>query len=239
MARLHQLLWAPQDVPRPLGAAVEVEEVPLLGVRGDLRAQGAVGGGGGPLHHRLSERRHGHAAVEQGREAPVSSAQARADDARVHRAPNDVGVDLLQVPRVQSVQRLGHRVLRELVVLLLGARNLRHVEIVTRGTSQRRQDHHPHLRRGRRLLELRHQQLGEQKVAQVVGGELELEVLLRRQPLGGRHDARVADEVVQRQLQGQEGLHEGLHGGEVRQLDLEDGRLARQLALLLLQLTQH
>ena len=62
----------------------------------------------------------------------------------------------------------------------------------------------------RRLLQLRPQQCGQRKVAQVVDAEMALEAVGREGSLGDRHDARIQHENVNRPIA--PALLERLHG---------------------------
>mmetsp|Transcript_37946 Transcript_37946/g.114655 ORF Transcript_37946/g.114655 Transcript_37946/m.114655 type:complete len:335 (-) Transcript_37946:9-1013(-) len=144
----------------------------------------------------------------------------------------------LQVLGVQAIQSFGYAVLRKLVVLLLRARQL--LRIYVQATSARHGGQHDdaHFRCLASLLHLRHKELGHQEVAQVVCREHQLETLGGREPLGGRHDAGVANQIMERQAQRQEVFNEGLDGPQVRELDLQDRGLALELPLSLLQSLQ-
>mmetsp|Transcript_24196 Transcript_24196/g.72695 ORF Transcript_24196/g.72695 Transcript_24196/m.72695 type:complete len:401 (-) Transcript_24196:86-1288(-) len=227
-------------VERRLRRAIEEKRSSAPYLTRHLRAQSAMKRRRGALLDGLAEDGHDRPAVQERRQALVALAQACADDARVDRARHDVlSLELpLQVLRVQAIQGLGDAVLRELVVLL--PRAWQHVWVHTPATGARHRGQHddPHFGDLGGLLHPGHQELRQQEVAQVVCGEHELEALGRRDPFRGSHDARIAYEVMQWQVQGQERLHKRLNGGQVRQLDTEDCGLAMKFAFTRFQALQ-
>mmetsp|Transcript_72071 Transcript_72071/g.203460 ORF Transcript_72071/g.203460 Transcript_72071/m.203460 type:complete len:236 (+) Transcript_72071:492-1199(+) len=195
-----------------LRAAVVPKTCPMLDLTWDLVAQCTIHLRGRSLRDVLVHPFEENAVVEHGAVRIAFAREAGVDDSGMHRTARDaIGpASALQLATMEKVHGLRDAVLRRAVVGLRGWRDAPvHVHILDQGAADGTKDHDP--RFGTTppgLAQLRHQQLGQQKVRQMIRGELRLEALLGSPELLGCHDAGIVHEVVQRQAELQKGVHE-------------------------------